>query len=95
MNIPKATYNRFARQFKKTKSEDFPGVVIELQHAQRHASTYSNMERRKSLKEKDGSDEEAHADAKEYDVHTVEGLRAEIDADMTAFGHDSVYDRMY
>lgn len=45
-------------------------------------------------KDKNGIDaERASIDSSNYNPRTIEGLRAEIEADAAAFGVDSVYDR--
>lgn len=89
----------FARQFKKPQSSDFPGVVIPLGQSQRHASL-SGIE--KKPVEKTGSDSPTSEEEKgrssgdnAYDSHTIEGLRAEVESDASAFGASGAYDRMF
>lgn len=93
-----------ARQFKTVDTSDFPDVVIPLERAQRHHSVVEKAERDGSVAfdgdvEKADSlsddDKQRRASVAAYDIHTIEGLRAEIDADLTAFGaSDTAYDRM-
>ena len=65
---------------------EFPNVVVPLAQAQRRNSTTS--------KEKHDDSSRASSDG----VHsgsamTIEDLRAEIDSDLAAGGHDTAYDR--
>ena len=90
-----------ARQFKTVESSDFPDVVIPLEGATRHHSVVEKAEKDGFMEKSDvekadsGSDEqERRSSVAAYDVHTIEGLRAEIEGDLTAFGaSDSAYDR--
>lgn len=96
-----------ARQFQPVRSENFPGVVIPLEHAQRHHSVVAkaekngeklgmseDVEKGSSSSEKDLEGPGRRSSVAAYDVHTIEGLRAEIDSDLAAFGaSDSAYDR--
>ena len=91
------------RQFKTISSDDFPGVVIPLEHAERHHSVVEKAEKDAvtALDVEKGSDSSGkdvgrRGSVPAYDVHTIEGLRAEIENDLTAFGaSDSAYDRTY
>lgn len=76
----------FTNPFKKHDVSEFPNVVIPLAQAQRRNSTTS--------KEKTDDSSRASSDG----VHsgsamTIEDLRAEIDSDLAAGGHDTAYDR--
>ncbi|KAL9086425.1 MAG: hypothetical protein Q9159_004202 [Coniocarpon cinnabarinum] len=96
-----------ARQFKTPSTADHPEVVIPLEHAQRHHSvvekaekdgekglTPGDLEKRESSDD-NGSDDVRRGSVAAYDIHTIEGLRSEIDGDITAFGlNNSAYDRM-
>ncbi len=97
----------FLWPFKKYHLEDFDSVVIPLSQAQRAASVVAENQRRASARtlveeeqeaEKKVSDKDSLGKAgKESDsdnaLTTLESLRAEIDADVSASGHDSAYDR--
>lgn len=92
------------RQFKTLECSDFPGVLIPLESAQRHHSVVSKAEKDAdniSNHSPDSSDaEKGEKDLSRrrfsvgYDVHTIEGMKAEIEADLQAFGVNSTYDSM-
>ena len=107
MSPAKLVPHFLARQFKTVRCEDFPDVVIPLEHAHRHHSVVEKAEKDASaptavvgdLERADSSSDETKVQRKgsatAYDIHTIEGLRAEIEGDLTAFGaNDSAYDRM-
>jgi len=75
----------FLWPFKRYHLEDFDSVVIPLGQAQRAES--AGEEEREA--EKRASDKDSLDSA----VTNLEALRAEIDADVSASGHDSAYDR--
>ena len=86
-----------ARQFRTISVDDFPGVLVPLESAQRHHSV--SAAKPEKLDEKDVASsnngdklDDLHLNDA-YDIHTIEGLKAEVEADVTAFGHDSAYDR--
>ena len=96
----------FLWPFKKYHLEDFDSVVIPLGQAQRAASVVAENQRRASARtlveeereaekasEKAGLDFSGRDSGSDHAVTTIETLRAEIDADISASGHNSTYDR--
>ncbi len=89
----------FVNPFRKHDVLDFPDVLIPLHRAQRHPSVVAGYDQ--SEKVDDGKGLEAgHAQRKssEDDASrglTIEALRAEIDQDLAASGHDTMYDRTW
>ncbi|KAI9746961.1 MAG: hypothetical protein M1835_002284 [Candelina submexicana] len=87
----------FINPFAKHDVSDFPGVLIPLQQADRHASVVSAFD--KKMKLEGGADsppiyDEAKAGQHvDYSPTTLEGLRVEIEEDVGASGHDTAYDR--
>lgn len=87
----------------KRDRQNFPGIVIPLAEAPDHQPTDSSDEKAglpKNNKSEDsaerGSAHESSSGSQHDTTHlTLEGLRAEIDADVAAGGvQDSMYDRM-
>ena len=84
----------FLSQFKQPKVEDFD-VYVPLGRAQRHPSVVAVHE--KGL----GTDSAETPDLKAIEAgedggnvaYTLQGLKAEIDLDIAASGHDTMYDR--
>lgn len=92
----------FVWPFKEYHLEDFDSVVIPLGQAQRAASVVAENQRRTAARTPAEEEREAEKasdsdNGKDSDsdnaVATIEALRAEIDADVSASGHDSAYDR--
>jgi hypothetical protein len=81
----------YLNPFQKHDVSEFEGVFQPLGESQRQGSVVAAHEDTKSL-EKDGDSEKA-PHSYEYSANTIEGLRAEIESDVAASGHDSVYDR--
>lgn len=86
----------FLNPFAKHDVSDFPDVYVPLADAHRHASVVAQHE---DKSEKSGSRDGPGGEAGSrpslnYSAYTVEGLRAEIESDLAASGHDAVYDRM-
>lgn len=93
----------FLNPFKKYDLTDFHDVVVPLADAPRHPSVVAENKRRASVAstlnattlnsqnvvEKGDSKDSASTD----DMLTVATLRAEVEADIAASGHDSIYDR--
>lgn len=76
----------FTNPFKKHDVSEYPNVVIPLAQAQRRNSTTS--------KEKNDDSSRASSDGVQSGSgRTLEDLRAEIDSDLAAGGHDTAYDR--
>ncbi|KAL9021959.1 MAG: hypothetical protein Q9185_000830 [Variospora sp. 1 TL-2023] len=88
----------FINPFKKADVSDFEGVYVPLADFQRHHSAVATHEAQKNSLNKDHFDEkklESPPDAgssNSYSANTIEGLRAEIELDLAASGHDSAYD---
>ncbi|KAI4124842.1 MAG: hypothetical protein LQ338_004596 [Usnochroma carphineum] len=89
----------FLNPFKKHDVSDFDGVYVPLGQSQRHHSVVAAHEDRKNSLSKDLSDEKKlespspDPGSNSYSAYTVEGLRAEIELDLAASGHDTAYDR--
>ncbi|KAL9633820.1 MAG: hypothetical protein Q9164_004467 [Protoblastenia rupestris] len=93
----------FINPFKKHDVTDFPDTYVPLSHAERHPSVVSAHEGKLAglaLGATFADDKTLSADGSpklgpggELDDHTIENLRAEIDADIEASGHDNAYDR--
>ncbi|KAL9031687.1 MAG: hypothetical protein Q9196_000320 [Gyalolechia fulgens] len=87
----------FMNPFGKHDVSDFEGVYVPLAHAQRHPSVVAAHEHRKHSLTEDAPDEKniesSPSPEHRYNAYTVEGLRAEIELDLSASGHDTPYDR--
>lgn len=88
--------------FKKDR-QNFPGVVIPLSEAPAYPSGAPPSEKQdktdaldasKSLDRAPSSETGSAGSLPDTSYLTIELLRAEIDADISTSGHDSVYDRM-
>ena len=76
----------FVNPFRKHDGVEFPDVLVSLQTTPRHSSvSQSSDDPEKTVNRPDVGDES----------RAVDRLRAEIDLDVAASGHDSVYDRTY
>lgn len=87
-----------ARQWKTPQCSDYPDVLIPLGHAERHHSVIEKAEKDGSESPPGYDDEKGQGRSDSiaaYDVHTIEGLRSEVERDAAAFGANSAYDRMY
>ena len=83
--------------FHKHDISEFEGVYEPFGRGARHPSVVEDHEKRFGEK---SSVADVESDSKEghdgpYSAYTLEGLRAEIDSDIAASGHDSIYDRMF
>ncbi|KAL6713960.1 hypothetical protein ACLMJK_008454 [Lecanora helva] len=86
----------FMNPFKKHDVSDFPDVYVPLGQATRHPSVVAHHDQKNgsiSEKKDEKLDDEAHSPTNDYSAYTIDGLRAEIDMDLAASGHDSAYDR--
>ncbi|KAL8713357.1 MAG: hypothetical protein Q9220_002556 [cf. Caloplaca sp. 1 TL-2023] len=87
----------FMNPFRKHDVSDFEGVYVPLANSQRHHSVVTaHDERKKSIvgDEQEEKQLESPSDpGNSYSAYTVEGLRAEIELDLAASGHDTSYDR--
>ncbi|PLB34314.1 putative sugar transporter [Aspergillus candidus] len=84
--------------FQKHDHTDFPGVVVPLSTAPAPAHAQSSLE----VDNQTGSDdksvdqapsEKGEGSVRNYNQMTIEALRAEVEGDVVASGHDSTYDR--
>ena len=82
----------FMNPFKTHDVSDFPGVLIPLREAQRHHSVVGKHE--EILAKTDSPNDEERVSIDQYSPYTIEGLKAEIDTDLAASGHDKAYDSM-
>ncbi|KAG9792332.1 MFS general substrate transporter, partial [Aureobasidium melanogenum] len=94
----------FLNPFKSYDLVDFEEVVVPLSDAPRHPSVLAANKRRNSIassandstvnnQQTETAEKGAAGDGRRKDGWTVEALRAEIEADVAASGHDSAYDR--
>lgn len=85
----------FMNPFQKHDASDFPDVYVPLAHATRNASVVADHnEKLGHSTDNPVNDKVGEASVGgEYSANTVEGLRAEIDLDIAASGHDTAYDR--
>jgi len=85
---PTATMPRlaFSNPFKKHDASEFPGVVIPLDQGNRRASINSGDK-------KDDASRASSDGVQSGGARTLESLRAEVDSDIAAGGHDTAYDR--
>jgi hypothetical protein len=92
--------------FHKPSVNDFEGVLVPLEQAVRLHETAAEYARRQShervsdspsseKKDKSADTESGvmRTNSAGYSPYTIEGLRAEINEDVAASGHDSAYDR--
>lgn len=81
--------------FQKHDVSDFPNVFVPLAHATRNASVVADHNEKLGIpSDSPVNDKEDEANVgREFSANTVEGLRAEIDLDIAASGHDTAYDR--
>ena len=91
--------------FKKHDVSEFEGVYVPLANAPRHPSVVAAHEAKFGpVSGKSGDHfgdlsydngvEAGDISVNPYNAYTIEGLRAEIDSDIAASGHDTAYDRM-
>ena len=84
--------------FKKHDVSDFPDVYVPLAQATRHTSVVADHDEKLGTvdgKVDKGLEAGVHSTGgNDYSAYTIEGLRAEIDLDVTASGYDAAYDRM-
>ena len=99
----------FLNPFAKHDVSEFPGVFQPLSEAHRNPSVVAAHEAKFGKEDSSDKDvEDGKLDiskessslgvskgVNQYSAYTVEGLKAEIDADLAAFGHDTVYDRTF
>ena len=88
----------FLNPFRKHDVSDFEGVYVPLANSQRHHSVVAAYDDRKNSLTKDPSLDEkglkiTPSPENSYSAYTLEGLRAEIELDLAASGHDTAYDR--
>jgi hypothetical protein len=88
---------RFLNPFRKYDVDDFPSVIVPLAKAPRHPSVIAENKRRASRASIDSAANaekgEKSVDGSETAEFTVEQLKAEVEEDIVASGHDSAYDR--
>ena len=84
----------FLNPFRKHDVSDFEGVFVPLEDSERHPSVVAaNSEKLGSKRLSDEKESGGQELNKNYNASTIEALRAEIDLDLAASGHDSAYDR--
>jgi hypothetical protein len=87
--------------FTRHDKEEFLGVVIPLSEASRFShlnprTASGDEDATKDDKKADrvGSEENGAASNPEYSHQTIEAIRAEVESEVSASGHDTAYDRM-
>lgn len=89
-------YNPFVNPFKKYSLQDFAHVLVPLADAPRRSSqSDSNNEKNEKKLDRVGSEEDGSIPPDQYSTMTIEALRAEVESDIGASGHDTAYDRMW
>lgn len=94
------------KPFQKETISKYEGVLVPLEQAQRHSTVEADYARRRSAEGAADTDSgRKHAEGKEgtsaeegrhtgvWNPYTIEGLRAEVNEDVVASGHNSAYDR--
>lgn len=80
--------------FQKHDVSDFPDTFVPLGQATRKPSIVAERDKKlEAFSEHPNSKLDDEAPPPEYSAYTVDGLRAEIDFDIAASGHDTAYDR--
>ena len=82
----------FVNPFAKNDLEDFKHVLVPLSDATRRASDSDGKE--KSLEKASSQEDGVSLPPDQYSAMTIEALRAEVESDVAASGHDTAYDRM-
>ncbi|KAI9870221.1 MAG: hypothetical protein M1830_004511 [Pleopsidium flavum] len=82
----------FMNPFAKHDVSDFPDVYVPLADAHRYASVVAQHEEKTEKSDIAGGEAGRQASLN-YSAYSIEGLRAEIDSDLAASGHDAAYDR--
>ena len=80
----------FMNPFQKHDVSDFPDVYVPLAHAERRASSF--QETKIDMKESKIDDSDG-SPSRDYNTQTIESMKAEIDMDIAASGHDTAYDK--
>ena len=87
----------FLNPFQKHDVSDFPDTYVPLQHAERHASVADihgdSMAGVKGGRSDSLKDDKSGGNGHAVDDLTLDALRAEVEKDLSAGGHDSAYDR--
>lgn len=85
------TWSKTLNPFAEHEVSDYPGVLIPMAQAQRHSSIVT-AESTKSAEA--GIPTDASSDtSQQAGILTLESLKAEIEADVAAGGHNTAYDR--
>ena len=85
----------FNNPLHKHDVSEFEGVYEPLAEARRHHSVVAAHDGPKDGDSKSDEAKTAESDTgNQYSANTLEGLRTEIDNDVVASGHDTIYDRM-
>lgn len=77
----------FTNPFAKHDSSEYPGVVIPLSEAIHRVSSTTSREKT------DDSSRDSNDGVQTRQGMTIDDIRAEIDLDPAAGGHDTAYDR--
>ena len=88
----------FMNPFKKHDVSEFENVYVPFENANRHPSVVAthNVKFGSASGNMPNNDEIDGRPSPTYSesAYTIEGLRAEVDGDIAASGHDTAYDRM-
>ncbi|KAL1983385.1 hypothetical protein VTN96DRAFT_10367 [Rasamsonia emersonii] len=84
--------------FKPHDKEEFLGVVVPLSEARRHSQSHPGANQNTAANDdkkldRVGSEENGAASNPEYSEMTIETIRAEVEREVAASGHDTAYDR--
>ncbi|TAQ90923.1 hypothetical protein B7494_g819 [Chlorociboria aeruginascens] len=92
--------------FHKTSVDDYTGVLVPLSQASRHPTVAAEYARRQSAdsdrgsgntnkgkrRVEEGEETVLRTGSAGYSPYTIEGLKAEVNEDLAASGHDTAYD---
>lgn len=88
----------FVNPFRKHDVREFPDVLVPLRDAPRHPLVMQKYEEKgrtgTGSPEKDPERYPTRS-SDEYSPFTIENLKAEIEEDVAASGHNTTYDRVY
>lgn len=90
----------FLNPFKRHDREEFLGVVVPLapssppENRQSPSRVEESPEKDDKKLDRVASEENGVSSNPEYSHQTLEAIRAEVDNEIAASGHDTVYDRM-
>ncbi|KAF2839305.1 sugar transporter [Patellaria atrata CBS 101060] len=84
---------RFVNPFKKHDVSEFEGVLIPLETANRRPSVTSISKAESNKESKKSTRDHSPSSSSDFTRTTIESLKAEVEADLTAGSYNSAYDR--